>query len=679
MITRTIAFLLLLLGPAVSGHDVMANAQTDSTLWQKNLQNVEVKGHRVRSYLDKSVPGATVVDLRLMDNMPRIMGNADPIRYVQMLPGVQTNSESDAGLHLQGCDNQHNAVSIDGVPLYNVTHLMGFFSVFNASHFQDMEMEKSAASVVSPNRLGGFLDMKVADSVPSSVHGMVAVGPISSQGTLRLPLGKRSVITVSARAAYMNLLYSRWLQSEGEQMRYSFDDYNLTWMYRPNERHTIWLEGYYGGDRVKMESLKGIQDVRMNWMNGLGALHWDYHHNGLDIKQTFYVTHFQNKAWYDENQLKVSIPSDITDWGWQLKASSGRMTFGTQFVAHSIQPQSPEVIGFLSFDSDSVLRQHTLEASAYADYRQPLGRRAEAHIGVRGTAYRSDDHTMFYSADPALSVILPTTVGKFSLRTSVKHQYMFRSGFSDSGLPTEFWFAADSHYRPQHSLNLSLAYERSLCEGMYRLEFEAYYKILRRQVEYYGNIFDFLYGTYQFGNALLTGKGRNYGASVMVEKRRGKLTGWLSYSVGRALRKFDDARYVGWFPASHERIHELNAVATYHTRGRWSYGGTFIMASGTPYTSPRQFYVINNNLISEFGEYNANRLSPYIRMDISVNYDLKSEANGRRSGFNFSIYNVLMRRNVMMYRLKVYENKFANRPYRLILPFIPSLNYYWHF
>jgi outer membrane receptor protein involved in Fe transport len=177
---------------------------------------------------------------------------------------------------------------------------------------------------------------------------------------------------------------------------------------------------------------------------------------------------------------------------------------------------------------------------------------------------------------------------------------------------------------------------------------------------------------------LLHGQGYNYGLNLLIEKRKGRLTGWLSYSWGRAMRRFSDERLQDWYPASHERPHELNAVATYRLDKHWSFGGTYVFASGTPFTAPRKFYLFNSNLVSVFGEHNAQRLKPYMRLDASVNYDFR-EHKGRRSGINVSFYNLTMYSNDIHYRLKIYNDRFAAKPFRFLLKVMPSVNYYYHF
>ena len=213
---------------------------------------------------------------------------------------------------------------------------------------------------------------------------------------------------------------------------------------------------------------------------------------------------------------------------------------------------------------------------------------------------------------------------------------------------------------------------------MYHFTVETYYKRLYHQQEYSGNVFDVLYSSYDLQSMLLHGQGYNYGINLLVEKRKGKLTGWLSYAWGRAMRRFSDRGYQGWYPANHERPHELNMVATYQLNSHWSFGATYVFASGTPFTAPRKFYLLNENLISVFDEHNANRLNPYMRLDLSVNYDFR-QRQGRRSGINLSVYNVTMYDNDIYYRLKIYQDRFAAMPFRFLLSIMPSINYYYHF
>ena len=216
-----------------------AHAQEDESAWSFSLDSVTVTGYRNRSPIRTGVDGVTLWDMSNVADLPQILGNADPIHYAQMLPGIQTNSEYRSGVIIEGCDNQHNVISIEGVPIYNVNHLLGFFSTFNSSHFKSMSISKGVFSAKSPNRLGGQLDMLNSIDVLDTISGQVSFGLVSSQGTIRLPINSKTSLTASLRGAYINLLYSNWLKADGQQVSYSFYDANMSLVHRLNRKNTL--------------------------------------------------------------------------------------------------------------------------------------------------------------------------------------------------------------------------------------------------------------------------------------------------------------------------------------------------------------------------------------------------------------------------------------------------------
>lgn len=296
---------------AAAGHE--AAADSVDTL-SRELRQVSVTGRRVASQL-ASDRGVSVVGMGLMRSMPRILGNADPLHYAQMLPGIQTGGEYDAGLHIQGSDNSHNMLAIDGVPIYNAAHLLGFFSVFNATHFSSMRIGKSATAAAAPNRLGGMVDMQAGRDRPPGPTGDVAVGPMSSQATVSLPAGRCSWLTLSARAAYFNLLYSRWLEVDGEELGYFFHDYNLTYTYAPDSRNRLWAEVYYGGDDASYGDGGYGMDTSLGWANFMAALHWDHSSGTTGIGQCVYYTRYGSRLGLSQPSVGLSLESRIATAG----------------------------------------------------------------------------------------------------------------------------------------------------------------------------------------------------------------------------------------------------------------------------------------------------------------------------------------------------------------------------
>lgn len=667
------------------------SAEMTDTLNHYGLQTVEIRGKRLRSQL-REIEGTSIISMSLMDEMPHILGNADPLHYAQLLPGVQTNSEYDAGLHIQGCDNSHNYVSLGGAPIYNAAHLLGFFSIFNAGHFTEMSLQKSPVSASFPNRLGGRVDMltptwlAAEDSLwMGGVHGELSVGPMSSQGTLRLPVGKRSLLLLSARAAYLNLLYSKWLEVDGDEVKYDFSDYNLSYITQLDDANVLKIEGYWGYDNMKIgQASYGLQG-KLKWDNTMAALHWysrskdGLNEGGKDwsMEQMVYYSRYANRLNVGEYSFQVGMRSFIFDLGYKGNFSWGRWRMGAEVVRHQLLPQDIGITGNLANYQTDAHHQLATEASVYLQYCQPLGENLLMELGARVSGYHCQKS--FYRVMPHLKFnydLSPSA--KLNLNLGIRNQYLFQTGFSSAGLPTEFWFAANQNHRPQYAYHAALQGEFWFAEKEYRLSVETYYKWLMNQIENNSNMFDILFSSYSFDGSLLHGKGYNYGLNLLLEKRRGKLTGWLSGSLGRAMRKFDGEQYQGWYPAGHERIYELNAVATYRINRRVSLGSTYVLASGTPYTKVNYAYLMSGNLVTEYGPHNGDRVKPYMRLDLSVSYDFATKGKVR-SGINFSLYNVTMHGNDLFYRIKVYDNHVRYNAFKFLMPIMPSINYYCKF
>lgn len=667
------------------------SAEMPDTLNHYGLQAVEIRGKRLRSQL-REIEGTSIISMSLMDEMPHILGNADPLHYAQLLPGVQTNSEYDAGLHIQGCDNSHNYVSLGGAPVYNAAHLLGFFSIFNAGHFTEMSLQKSPVSASFPNRLGGKVDMltptwlAAEDSLlVGAVHGELSVGPMSSQGTLRLPVGKRSLLLLSARAAYLNLLYSKWLEVDGDEVKYDFSDYNLSYITQLDDANVLKFEGYWGYDNMKIgQASHGLQG-KLKWNNTMAALHWySRSKDGLEerkkdwsMEQMVYYSRYANRLNVNEYSFQVGMRSFIFDLGYKGNFSCGRWSVGAEVIRHQLLPQDVGITGNLANYQTDAQHQQATETSAYLQYCLPLGEKLLMELGARVSGYHCQKS--FYRVMPHLKFNYDLSQSaKLNLNLGIRNQYLFQTGFSSAGLPTEFWFAADQNHRPQYAYHAALQGEFWFAEKEYRLSVETYYKWLMNQIENNSNMFDILFSSYSFDGSLLHGKGYNYGLNLLLEKRRGKLTGWLSGSLGRAMRKFDGEQYQGWYPAGHERIYELNAVATYRINRRVSLGTTYVLASGTPYTKVNYAYLMSGNLVTEYGPHNGGRVKPYMRLDLSASYDFATKGS-IRSGINFSLYNVTMHGNDLFYRIKVYDNHVRYNGFKFLMPIMPSINYYCKF
>ncbi len=667
---RTISLLTI----AFITFSVSAQEQADTL--NVNLESVYVTKGRISSSLKGSTPKVSMVEMELMNQLPRILGNSDPIHYAQFLPGVQTTSILDAGIYIQGCDNSHSLIGINGVPLFNPSHMFGLFSIFNPSHFSGMNLQMSADQGDFPNRIGGYVNMQNREK-PHKLGGDFSIGPMSSQATLRTPITSKLSLTASARISYLNLLYSGLLKIDEEEIRYSFNDYNITLQYQANNQNLLWLDAYWGNDHLGY-IIDDCNKLNSKWSNSMATIHWHHKSDSYKLEQKIYYSGYQTKAHIIQSNINASTLAHIYDLGYHGKFTAKDFNVGANFIYHIIQPQLPTIKRETTLKNDAP-KQRSVETSVFADYNLRLSKNFSSRFFLRTSLY-AFEKKLFYGVDPGISLTLKTTENtSFFLDASIKHQYLFKTGFSDIGLPTEFWTSASEKNRPQYSYNTSLSFESFLFDRDYRLSINAYYKRLYNQIEYNGTILDLIYSEYSLDKVLIQGDGYNYGVNILLEKRKNPVTGWISFSAGRAMRTFPKEGLTGWFPARHERLFELNVVATYRFSPQWSIGATFVAASGTPYTQAKSMYLMDNNLITEFGEYNGNRLNPYFRLDLSVNYDFKMK-NNRKSGINLSLYNTTMCSNSVDYRLRITKkNEIYYTPTTLIKTIIPSINYYFSF
>lgn len=655
-------------------------SQENDSTWTFSLDSVSIKGYRYRSQIKSTTDGTFEWDLARMGELPQFLGAADPIHYAQMLPGIQINSEYKGGINIDGCDNQHNMISIEGVPVYHAEHLLGFFSMFNNEHFSSMKVAKGATSAASPNRLGGALEVLHHQEITDSLQGVVSLGLISSNSTLNLPLDKRTDITLSFRGAYMNLFYSKWMKIEDQPIKYFFSDTNVTLRHQQNKHHLFLFDFYSGHDvgRFNNGSLWGEAEAR--WGNGLVALHWIFKsENDVKSKVSTYITRYKNRFGYRLKDNYYRLSSQITDYGLRCSVEKGRLHVGTDIVFHHVRPQTLERVGDFNVLDGNEQPAHAMEAFLFCNYTYPLLEKVKISGGLRGGFYIRDNH--------AESSILPMLGLNYdnnlwlssSIVYALRRQFLFQTGFTDAGLPTEFWLSAGRDINSQRCHELTWSNSINLFQRRYKVVADLFYRRLYHQLAYKGTIFDYINSPYSISHSLMHGDGENYGFSLMVNKCTGNLTGWLSYTYTHARRLFEETNRNKTYPASHERPHEVKAVITYKLGKHMSFGFSGIYASGTPYTAAKSLYLLNNNIFLKYGDYNSGRLHAYGRIDVSANYKWKT---GRRyeQGVNLSVYNVTSRENELFHYLSIKEaGAFAYRPVSFIVHVLPSACYYLKF
>ena len=649
------------------------------------LDSVDVSALRNVSPLRGTDGGMIRLDMEYLEGLPKFLGNTDPVSVARMFPGVRTSCEYDGRLNIDGGAGGHNYVSLNGVPLYNVNHLLGFFSTFIPSHYKSMSLGRTPSTAQSPNRIGGMLSFyPETDCNSDKIKGELTAGLISTQGTVIMPTGRKSRLTVSLRDSYINLLYSRWMKTDDLNLNYSFFDSNVTWACQLNEKNKLVADAYWGKDVTKMYDVGLFADIDFTWGNNAEAVHWIHNNstNSITVKQTAYRTEYGNRFDVRNVDISMQMPTGITDWGYSGTVSGKRFVSGIEAVSHSVQVQSPVIEGTYNRKAKADDSESAWECSAFIDYTLNLAQGLNLSTGLRGCCY-FQGYDVRKCLDPSLTISYQNESKGWDLSLNItqRHQFLFQTGVTDFGLPIEFWLLSDKDLAPQYMRGVTLSGGTSLFEGRYSVWASLYYRKLYNQLDYYGSLIDFLATDYSVYNNLISGQGRNYGADLLVTKNTGKITGWVSYSYGRALRTFDYEGMQGTYPASHERIHELDLLLTYKTGKRWEPSCVFVAAGGTPFTAPEYFYIMNQHIVTQYGEYHAHRLDPYIRMDLSVNVKLNHMNTPfiKEHGLSVNIYNVLCRANDIAYQMKIYNDKLYYHHVTFALTMLPSISYYCKF
>jgi len=661
---------LLLLGVS----PLKTSAQTDSIV-HYSIDSTVVSASRRTSPV--SLQGTTKVDIGGLSTLPTIMGTADPLRFLRLLPSVQTGSEIDAGIHIQGCDHGHNIVTVDGMPVYGANHLLGIFSVFNPAHFQKMDYSTMAGD---RGRLGGAVDMIPYRKIQEErVTGDLSAGLIAAQGNITAKTGERSMVSISGRKTFLNLLYGSFLEISGNPFKYGFGDVDLSWIWAPTKKDRIYADAFWSSDLADYGSAENQLSAVFSWWNAGGSLHWDRKTDfGADLRQQIWASTNSFHIDFGSDYIDAAAKSHTRSYGYRGNLRWKGLSAGSDLIFYDVMPQQVTKISGEMLDSSPSPSevQNAFDATLHAGWTsEPLLYRWTFSVAADANWYLSPERRSFWSLTPSAGVKFNMfRGGTLHLRGGAANQNIFLTGITSLGFPVEFNLMAGKYGDPAKSLWTSLSYNLSFLHETYALSAELYYRRLYNQLEFSGSILDYVRPGMDLGNMLLSADGWNYGLNLILHKQSGKFTGWISYSLGRSLR--EDGQGNVW-PSNFERIHELNAVATY-SGGKWDIGGTFVAASGTPFTAPLATYVMVSRPVSDYGPRNGENLAPYIRLDLNFNWYFRNDP-AVKHGVNVSIYNALGRDNEIAYKNFYDGDSFAYRPFSFAMKFMPGAGWFYKF
>lgn len=621
------------------------------------------------------------VDIDAMETLPKFMGTSDPIRYLQSIAGVQTNGEGNTGIYIQGCADYQTIVSINDAPIYYPNHLLGLFSAFIPTHFQKMELVKSAHRTDFANRLGGEVLLKPYESYHKKIGIEGNVGLINSDLTMPISFGKGGTLMVSARSSYISLLYGPLLNFANMDFGYDFQDFNVTYSLSPTPKDRIVISTYYGID--KMTALSEIANINiyLKWNNAAASSTWTHKTDNWNIHTSIHYSRYSNAINVDEtDNIQVNTASMFSSIGMKNNnqisfTSELSLQFGIDYNHYWNNPQYVSSHGLATnFHSDFTLLSSD-ELSLYAGLRHAPFSFLTYDAGLRISSY-AHKKKIFFALDPRININFPINKSQnILLHYGIYHQYFHKAGMTDGGLPTDYFFLVDKNYKPEYAHSISIAYNTAFPNNNYSFIAELYFKQLYNVVESQSNILELMMGKFNYMSGIITGKGRNYGINLLLHKNKGIVRGYLSYSLGWAMRNFPDIAPGYTIPAKYDRRHNLVAVSSVQINRRWRIGGMFTLASGNPYTKPKYAYILNGKIICEYGPYNGATLPLYHRLDISADY-LAMDNHIGELGINLSLYNVYCHDNIQFI---IPSNDFTMKPVSIINTILPSLSIYFNF
>ena len=621
------------------------------------------------------------VEMKTIRKMPALLGEVDLVRSIQLLPGVTTVGEGASGFNVRGGNIDQNLILLDEAPVYNSSHLFGFFSVFNPDAVKDVKLIKGGIPAQYGGRISSILDvrLKEGNSKKTEING--GIGTIFSRFSYERPFAKdKGSFIVAARRSYIDVLAKPFLRGDLKGSRFNFYDLTAKANYRINDKNTVFVSGYFGRDVFGA-------DFGFEWGNGTATARWNHVFNSkLFMNVTTYYSSYTYALESDRNNKRTSGDkfiwnSSIKNWSVKPDFSyyltpNNLVTFGGQYINYDSQPGAATATSRGESRNISLEPRFADESALYVANDQKLSERFSLQYGLRYSYFRSlapgetydfkeitkgERQIPLFPAQKYTDGVINTYGNweprfsakyEFSSRASVKMsynrmvQYLHLLSNTAASSPLDVWTLSSRAIKPQIADQVALGYFQNFKDNAYEASVEVYYKKLQNQIDFVRNS-DLLLNRFIEGD-LLFGGGRAYGAEFYVKKNKGNLTGWLSYTLARTERQIDGINNNQWFPSRFDKTHNLSAVALYQLTDRWSFSANFAFSSGTPATFPTNRYEINGWAIKNNFEDARNnlRIPAYHRLDFGATYKPNRKLFKRGQGeYVFSVYNVYNRRN----------------------------------
>lgn len=660
------------------------------------LNEVEITAEEIQAQTSQM----STINLGIKDikSVPAFLGEVDIIKTIQLLPGVQSGGEGTTGFYVRGGSPDQNLILLDGVPVYNASHLFGFFSVFNADAIKNVQLTKGGFPARYGGRLSSVLDISMKEGNMKEFHSEGSVGLISSKLTLEGPIWEdKTSFILSGRRTYADFLAQPFIKGD-DKVGYYFGDLNAKINHIFSRKDRVYLS-YYGGDDKfysKSSNSDGYDESALQWGNQTGALRWNHLYNdklfsNLTATYSQYEFNVGGESEFDGELQKQEYFSRIRDYGLRLDyeyspVSNHNIKFGASYTHHDFKPGVLQFEGQedgVSFDSILNLSNNILsnDMYVYAEDDWNINKRWRINAGVHFSLYNLSDKT-YTSFQPRISARYLMD-DEWSIKASYASMTQFIHLISNSGigLPTDLWVSSTKDVAPSNSNQIALGTTKNLNGNTWEFSLEGYYKTMDNLIEYKEGA-SFLSGTDWQNNIEKNGKGEAYGAEFLIRKNKGKTTGWIGYTLAWTNREFENLNGGEKYSYKYDRRHDISIVLSHKFSDNFDMGLTWVYGTGIAFTAPvSKYQVIDNDGfvqdVTNYTDRNAERLPGYHRLDLGMNFHKKTSW-GKRT-WNISVYNAYNRQNpYFLYVSRVEADKSVVKQVSLF-PIIPSISYIFSF
>lgn len=642
------------------------------------INNVTVVSRRRDNQVKTAQMGKFELNINTAKAIPAFMGEVDIMKTLQLMPGVRNAGEGNAGFYVRGGGADQNLILLDDAVVYNTGHLFGFFSIFNSDAVKNVSLIKGGMPAQYGGRLSSVVDVAMKEGNSNKTQVDLGIGLIASRFSIQGPIKKnKASYMISARRTYADALAKPLIKKTSDYYGsgYYFYDLNAKVNYEISEKDHLYLSGYFGRDKFNFNNAKRSFKTEIPWGNSTATLRWNHIFNKkLFSNTTLVYNDYQFALNGKQNDFNINLSSGIrdlnakTDFDYYLSPEH-KIKFGAQYTFHTFLPN------VLSGNQDSVVftpqnatKKFANEYGIYIQDDWEINNKLKLNIGLRYSQFQQVGRYTHYIRDGNGNKMDSVVYGKgqsvqsyggfepratfrytlndnASLKAAITNNLQYIHLVTNAGttLPTDLWVPSTLRVKPQLSWQYALGYFQNLKDGMFETSVEAYYKTMENQIEYREGYTPSLKDPEE---EFVFGKGWSYGAEFFINKVKGRLTGWVGYTLSWTWRQFKELNDGLKYPSRNDRRHDLSVVANYELNQKWKLSSVFVYGTGTAISVPERFYLVGGVLTQEYSRINAYRMAAYHRIDIAATYTPKRKENSKfNSNWVFSIYNIYSRQN----------------------------------